>query len=209
MGALIPSHDDLDIINKLNDVFTAARLAKLRQHIHDTNDDVFANTRHLHRIAFRLRTYPSSARGRGRWFLFLRDLLSAQNKLDILTGIRNAVNDWDSTTRVGCVGIRFWARFKQGLSSDYDVEVLTDPRDANGQYWVTITMLCDHEIDPGDPGDPSGPGPDTGEQGPVHPALRAAPRRGSKKSAKKRKSKATVKKAARKASKKKTAKRRR
>ena len=71
-----------------------------------------------------------------------------------------------------CVGVHFWARFNtKPHPPDYEVEISPKHPDANGKFWMTITLLCDHEIDAGIPGDPSDPPADGGEHGPVHPRL--------------------------------------
>jgi hypothetical protein len=202
MGALIPNGNDAEVINELNSAFSGSQLAKLRRHIQNKHDDMFGGGRHLHRISYRLKVWPTSGnRAKGRWFIFLRDLVGAATQQKILKGIRDAVND------TSCAGIRFWARLDQGAPSDYDVEIVSEPADATGQHWVTITLLCDHEIDPSLPGDPSTPAPDNGEVSPPQPLV-AKPRRGppKKKSPKKSKKKAG-KKSSKKAGKKKSAKR--
>jgi hypothetical protein len=165
MGALIPNGNDAEVISQLNSVFTGRKLAKLRKHIKNKKDDVFHDQRALHRISHRLKIAPTSgAKARGRWYVFLRDLIGPDNQKKILKGIRDAVND------SSCEGIRFWARLDPGLTSGYDIEVVKDPADSSGQHWVTITMLCDHEIDPSEKGDPRTPPADPGEIDPPHPA---------------------------------------
>ena len=198
MGALIPNGNDAEVIGKLNSVFSGSNLAKLRKHIKVRNDDVFHGERNLHRVSHRLKIAPTSgARARGRWYVFLRDLIGADTQKKILKGIGDAVNDSK------CEGIRFWARLEPGIQKDYDAEIVADQADAAGRHWVTITMLCDHEIHPTLPGDPSTPPPDRGESGPQHPLTAsmtkpgAAKKKGTKKTAKKA-AKKTVKKAAKK-----------
>jgi hypothetical protein len=191
MGALIPNGNDAEVIDRLNSVFSGSNLAKLRKHIHGKKDDLFHGERNLHRISHRLKIAPTSGpKARGRWYVFLRDLIGADTQKKILKGIGDAVND--ST----CEGIRFWARLDPGIQKDYDVEVVADPADATGRHWVTVTMLCDHEIHPTLPGDASTPPPDSGEAGPQHPLAPPAP-------VKKITAKKTVKKAVRKGGKKK------
>jgi hypothetical protein len=162
VGDLIPSDDDIQIINKLDNRFTGARLAKIRAQI-AKGDDMFGPGRSLHRIAHRLKTYPTGNRGKGRWYVFLKRLLSPANRGDILGYLKGSVNDQD------CIGIRFWARFQAGMTSDYDVEFVQEADDGLGKHWVRITLLCDHEISPGEPGEPAAPGPDAGEMPPLHP----------------------------------------
>jgi hypothetical protein len=186
MGALIPNGNDAEVISQLNSVFTGPKLAKLRRHIRNTHDDVFGPTRHLARIAFRLKIAPAGNRGKGRWYVFLRDLIGPDNQKKILTGLRDAVAD------PTCVGIRFWARLDPAIGNGYDVEVVTEPADPNGQHWVAITMLCDHEINPALPGDPATPPPNPGEEPPTQPLVAATP------TAKKKTAKKAAKKAVRK-----------
>lgn len=200
MGALIPNGNDAEVISQLNSVFTGPSLAKLRRHIQNKHDDMFGDGRALHRISYRLKIWPTSGpRARGRWYVFLRDLVGATTKQKILDGIRDAVND---TT---CAGIRFWARLDPGAPRDYDVEVVADPADSTGHHWVSITLLCDHEIDPSLPGDPSTPPADPGEVSPPQPLAptERARRRAPKKKASKKSSKKAGKKAAKKTAKRK------
>ncbi len=189
MGALIPNGNDAEVISQLNSVFTGAKLAKLRRHIRNTRDDVFGPTRHLPRISYRLKIAPAGNRGKGRWYVFLRDLIGPGNQQKILKGLRDAVAD------PTCEGIRFWARLDPGIADGYDVEVVSEPADPDGRHWVTITMLCDHEINPSLPGDPATPPASPGEQPPAQPLVATA--RKAKKTAKK-----AVKKAVRKSYKK-------
>ncbi len=194
MGALIPNGNDTEVIKQLNEVFTGAKLAKLRKHIRNTGDDVFGPARHLPRISYRLKVAPISGnRAKGRWYVFLRDLIGPGNQQKILTALRDAVAD------PTCVGIRFWARLDPGIANGYDVEVVTEPADQDGQHWVTITMLCDHEINPALPGDPATPPANPGEQPPTQPAVATA----RKKKPAKKAAKKTVKKSYKKAAKKK------
>ena len=191
MGALIPNGNDAEVISQLNGVFTGAKLAKLRRHIGNRHDDMFDRGRALHRISHRLKIAPTSGnRAKGRWYVFLRDLIGPDNQQKILKGIRDAVND--ST----CVGIRFWARLDPGVANGYDVEVVSELADASGQHWVTITMLCDHEINPTLPGDPRTPPADPGEVSPPQPLVAATrkPRKPVKKAVKKPYKKAAKKK---------------
>jgi hypothetical protein len=183
VGDLIPSNDDIQIIDKLNNRFTGARLAKIRAQV-AKGDDMFGPSRSLHRIAHRLKTYPSGNRGKGRWYVFLKRLLSAGNRSKILGYLKVAVDDAD------CIGIRFWARFQAGMPSDYDVEFVQEADDSQGKHWVQITLLCDHEISPGENGEPAAPGPDNGEMPPLHPHETKAKKKPAKKkkSAKKAKS---------------------
>src|SRR4051794_33038554 len=102
MGGLIPNGNDAEVIDKLNATFQGAKLAKLRKHIQDNADDVFASSRHLHRISHRLKIFPTSGpRPKGRWYVFLRDLLGDANRTKILQALKDSVGDDPK-----CVGIR-------------------------------------------------------------------------------------------------------
>jgi hypothetical protein len=165
MGALIPNGNDAEVIDRLNTVFTGRKLKKLRKHIQDNGDDVFGSGRKLHRISHRLKIFPTSGdRPKGRWYVFLRDLIGDPNRVQILQAIKDAVND------PNCVGIHFWARFGDGIPAPgYKADITPKHPDAQGQYWITITLLCDHEVDPQLPGDSSKPPADAGEVGPEQP----------------------------------------
>jgi hypothetical protein len=206
MGGLIPNPNDAEVIDKLNAQFQGAKLQKLRDHIRGTADVFFADDRHLHRISHRLRIFPSSGdRPKGRWYVLLRDLIGDTNRKAILKALRDAVGN------PKCVGIHFWARFNTRSTpppiADYEVEVIQERPDTNGEFWVAITLLCDHEILASVQGDPSDPPEDPGEKRPVHP-IPLAPARRAKKQGKrpgygKKPVKKAPKKAARKAAKKK------
>jgi hypothetical protein len=183
MGGLIPNPNDADVIDKLNAHFHGAKLTKLRDHIRSKNDDFFARGRHLHRISHRLNIFPGTGSGhsrpKGRWYLFLRQLIGTTNQNKILDALRGFVGDnTNASDNLPCVGIRFWARFNPAPNPpDYDVEITQDLPDANGKFWATITLLCDHEINPGLPGDADDPTEDGGEKRPVHPIPLAPARR--------------------------------
>ena len=192
MGALLPNDNDGEVIDRLNKVFGKNGIKKVRAHIQSSGDDLFGSGRHLHRIAHRLKIFPNSGpRPKGRWYVFLRDLIGDQNRLQILQAIKGAVSD------PGCVGIHFWARFSPGIPAPgYKADISPKQPDAQGKFWITITLLCDHEIDPQVPGDANKPPADGGEAGPEQPDV-DPPAPVAKKAAKK-----TVKKAAKKAAKK-------
>ncbi|WP_375786308.1 hypothetical protein ACE10Z_01120 [Bradyrhizobium sp. Pha-3] len=193
MGALIPNPNDIEIVNKLNNRFGPAGLAALRSFMAGHNDDTFKASRHLHRISLRLGIFPTSGpMPRARWFKFLRDLLGKTvptNPAKIQKTIRDGVNDWNTTTNPpsGCVGIKFWAIYDPQLSQDYRVDVYQAPPDLAGQYWITITLVCQHEIDGAEPGIPDPTNADPGESGtpPPPPSLAPKAKRPGKNAAKK------------------------
>ena len=173
MGGLIPNPNDIEVITKLNDRFTGAELIALRRHMSANHDDMFNPARHLHRISYRLKIYPTSGtRPRARWFIFLRDLIGGQAARSIQSAIAAAVSDWDDNTNRGCVGIRFWAVYDPDLQTPPDYQANIDkPQqpDGNGQYWVSITLRCFQEIDAANPGIPDPTDADNGEHGPPQP----------------------------------------
>jgi hypothetical protein len=81
MGALIPigGGADAEIKGRLNAAFNDTNLVILRTVI--ANEDLFDNKHHLHRIAYRLGTYPIRTYpgddAKGKWFYFLKKILKA------------------------------------------------------------------------------------------------------------------------------------
>jgi hypothetical protein len=216
MGALIPNPNDIEILNRLNNRFGRAGLVALRSWMAASSDDTFNASRRLHRISLRLGIHPTSGpRPRARWFKFLKDLLGKTvpaNPGLLQTTIRDAVTDWDSATTRGCVGLKFWAVYDPASSQDYRVDVYRAPPDVDGQYWITITLVCRQEIDGNEAGIPDPSNADHGEHGtpppppslaPTKRARKASSRKSGKKTAKK--SKKTSKKTSKKAAKKKKA----
>jgi hypothetical protein len=209
VGGLIPNPNDMEVIDKLNARFSGAQLAALRLFMATSHDDTFNPSRHLHRISYRLKIYPTSGpRPRARWFVFLRDLIGAQVARSILAAIAAGVNDWDTSTTppTGCVGLRFWAIYDPTMTvpPDYVADIDRAQPDANGQYWITITLRCFQEIDPLNPGIPDPTTPDGGENGGPQPLIGAAKKRAKKAAAKssaRKASKKAVKRPSKKASK--------
>ena len=170
MGSLIPNPHDMEVIDKLNARFSGAGLDQLRTFMASHHDDTFNPSRHLHRISYRLKIYPTSGPNpRARWFVFLRDLIGGPVARSIQAAIAAGVNDWDTTTTppTGCVGIRFWAVYDPTMvvPPDYVAVIEQEPPDENGQYWKTITLRCYQQIDPHNPGIPDPTTPDNGENG--------------------------------------------
>jgi hypothetical protein len=208
MGALIPNPNDIEVLNKLNTRFGPKGMEKLRQFMADNEDDTFKASRNLHRVSYRLKIHPTSgSRPRARWFVFLKTLIGATNSNKIKSAIRDALNDWDSNAEppTGCVGIKFWAIYDPGLVQDYRADIYKAPPDAAGQYWVTITLVCNHEMDVNETGIPDPTTPDDGEKGtpPSLIGLSGRPlRQSAQKSSPKKASKKTAKHSAKKAGKK-------
>jgi hypothetical protein len=80
MGALIPlgGGADAEIKLHLNTAFNDANIAIVRGVV--ANEDLFDDRHHLHRIAYRLGTYPiktyTGDDAKGKWFYFLKKILA-------------------------------------------------------------------------------------------------------------------------------------
>ena len=205
MGALIPSPNDIEVLNKLNTRFGPKGMEKLRQFMADNGDDTFKASRNLHRISYRLKIHPTSgSKPKARWFVFLKTLIGATNSNKIKSAIRDALNDWDDSTAppTGCVGINFWAVYDPDLLQDYRADIYKAPPDSAGQYWVTITLVCNHEIDVNEPGIPDPITPDDGEKGTAPSLIGLSGKQSAQKSSLKKASKKTAKHSAKKVGKK-------
>lgn len=184
MGGLIPNPNDMEVVDGLNARFSGTKLQMLRNHIQNKNDDFFAHGRHLRRITWRLKIFPTSGnRPKGRWLTFLKDILPQSIHDQILTELRSAVGN-PAQINNNCVGVRFWAVYEPNLKNNYELVVETELPDANGQYWKSITLKCLQEIDPNVNGDPNDPPGDNGENGPPQPSFRRPPKGKRKKSVK-------------------------
>ena len=187
MGDLLPNGNDIDVINQLITRFTASPFSDLKHYISSSHDDfLWGNGKSLARASYRLGIWPTSGtKAKRRWFAFLRRILSHQNQLDIQAALKTAVEN----NAGNIVGVHFWAQFDSTIAQNtYVVQVTNEPADALGNVFLKITLLCDHEIAPGDAGDPD-PGPDPGETGPVHPVVEKAKKRKVKKPKKAKKAK--------------------
>lgn len=168
MGAALPNGNDLDVINQLNNTFTGASFARIRQYVASSGDDfLWGNNKRLSRAAFRLNIWPTGGAGNGprrRWFAFLGRILSKTNRDDIKRALKNAVQN--NTGNV--IGMHFWAQYDPNVAPNTYLVVVSDEPAGAGQIFRKITILTDHEIPVGDAGDPD-PGPDSNEKSPVHP----------------------------------------
>lgn len=204
MGVLLPNGNDIEVINQLNAQFSITGFRNIKTYMNGANDHfLWGNGKTLKRASYRLNIWPTSDnRSRARWFAFLnpgKRILSQQNHDDIQRAFQTAYQD------NSVVGMLFWAQFDANVPPNtYAVQTTRVPADNAGHFFVKVTLLCDHEIGPGENGDPD-PGPDQGETGPIHPVHRRRLRRRSR-AAKKTAAKKTAVKKAKKVSKAKKAK---
>jgi hypothetical protein len=79
MGSLIPvgGGADAEIKLRLNTAFDDSHIDTVRTKV--ANENIFGNDHHLHRVAYRLGTYPvrdySPDDAKGKWFYFLKKIL--------------------------------------------------------------------------------------------------------------------------------------
>jgi hypothetical protein len=194
MGDLLPNGNDIEVINQLTTRFTASPFSDLKRYVGSSGDDfLWSNRKSLARASFRLKIWPTSGtRAKRRWFAFLGRILSRQNKIDIQTALKTAIEN----TAGDIVGVHFWAQFDANIPHNtYAVQVTREAADAIGNVFLKITLLCDHEIPSTEAGDPD-PGPDPGETGPVHPLFKRAKKKKAKKKAHKAKGKKSIRKQA-------------
>jgi hypothetical protein len=83
MGSLIPigGGADAEITGRLNAAFNDSNIVIVRGKV--AGEDLFNDRHHLHRIAYRLGTYPIGNYGsddaKGKWFYFLKKILKDAN----------------------------------------------------------------------------------------------------------------------------------
>jgi hypothetical protein len=170
MGVLLPNGNDIEVINKLNRRFNDLAFSGLKDYVTNSGDDfLWGQQKTLHRASLRLKIHPTSGpRARGRWFAFLRTVLSDANRAAIKNAFQNAFQDTTGTI----VGMQFWAQFDPSVTpaGTYEVQVTDVPADNAGHLFKRVTLLCDHDIGGGLSPDPD-PGPDPGEDTslPVNP----------------------------------------
>lgn len=194
MGDLLPNGNDIDVINQLTVRFTASQFSELKNYVHSSRDDfLWGNGKSLARASYRLNIWPTSGtKAKRRWFAFLGRILSRQNRIDIQTALKTAVEN----SAGNIAGVHFWAQFDSTVPHNtYGVQVTREAADAAGNVFLKITLLCDHEI-PSTEGGDANPGADPGEIGPVHPFLKKPKKKkvNKAKKTKKAKGKKSVKK---------------
>ena len=144
MGSLIPigGGADAEIQNLLNAAFNASNIKIIRNKV--ANEDVLDGNHHLHRIAYRLGTYPIGNYGadnaKGKWFFFLKNILktAGHNGVSTAASIKKilayALNHATGSDKV----VRVVFRAIQG----------TDP---NAEHFVS--SASDVATEPGNPTD--------------------------------------------------------
>jgi hypothetical protein len=173
MGSLIPSGGDTNVINKLDNLFSGQKLAKLRAFVNGTDPQFFHPPRHLRRLSFRLKIWPDNLKG--RWFYLLKQLLpnTAQGGTTVAVVIRDALRDFVADPN--CTQVSFQVQpdvhgtLPNGI--DYRADVNPDPTALPGHaYAASVTLVCRTEIPQG-VNEPDPTTKDTGENGPDQPNI--------------------------------------
>jgi hypothetical protein len=130
MGSLIPigGGGDAEIKGRLNAAFNDTNLPILRGIV--ANENIFDGRHHLHRIAYRLGTYPTKTypgdNAKGKWFFFLKKIIK--------DATHNGVGTTDSIK-----AILLYALNNYGVK-----RVVFDARQGADTH-------ADHFVDPGNP----------------------------------------------------------
>jgi hypothetical protein len=106
MGGLIPigGGADAEIKGKLNAAFDDKNIAIVRSQM--AKENLFDGNHHLHRLAFRLGTYPvrtyqgESAKAQGKWFYFLKHTLKEPATKSIKAVLSYAMTNPKDVARV-------------------------------------------------------------------------------------------------------------
>jgi hypothetical protein len=173
MGGVIPSGHDLNVITKLDTLFSDPHLGNLRTFVQNADPGFFRHGRHLARISLRLKIWPDGIQG--RWYYFLKELLTnaqaAQNNTTVAEVIREALSLF--VADANCKQIGFHVMPDDGSLAagiNYRADITPDPNAPPAKaYNATIMLVCRQEI-PAGVHDPD-PGPDGGELPPVQPNL--------------------------------------
>jgi hypothetical protein len=132
MGSLIPigGGADAEIQNLLNTAFNATNIKIVRTKV--ANENLLDDNHHLHRIAYRLGTYPignyTGDDAKGKWFYFLKHILKSAKFNDVLTAksikmtLAYALRNATGTTKV----VRVVFRAIQGTDATADHFVAPD-----------------------------------------------------------------------------------
>lgn len=153
MGGIIPSGNDQNVIQKLDNRFSGAELGNLRAFAHGTDPGFFHPGRQLVRISYRLKIWPDGIQG--RWYYFLRILLTnaqaAQNGTTVAEVIREALRLFVADNN--CTHIGFHVRPDDGslpAGINYRADINPDPRAPPGRpYNASIELVCRVEIPAG------------------------------------------------------------
>jgi hypothetical protein len=195
MGALLPvgSGPDAEIVDRLNQLFSGAELATLRQH--NKKEKLFDTNHRLRRVAFRIGAYPSRDYGsddaKRKWFFFLHH--------EVPQGTQDAIKRilGDAMTRTSINAVKFSVEENSAASHPHLFPSNNEPlanylNAARNTYLVHLVVkgpMSDSAEDP--PGDND---QDGGEQPIAWPTL--AVRRPSYQSTKSGGAKKAAKKAA-------------
>jgi len=160
MGSLIPigGGADAEIQNLLNTAFNAANIKIVRTKV--ANENLLDDNHHLHRIAYRLGTYPignyTGDDAKGKWFYFLKNILKNAKHNGVLTAksikmtLAYALRNSTGTTKV----VRVVFRAIQGTdatadhyvapgnpTSDSDIAQLVDTTGT-----LSVVLVCPNSL---------------------------------------------------------------
>jgi hypothetical protein len=130
MGSLIPigGGADAEIKGRLNAAFNDTNIGIIRNVV--ANENIFDGRHHLHRVAYRLGTYPTKTypgdNAKGKWFFFLKTIIKE--------AMYNGISTADSIK-----AILSYALNTQGVK-----RVVFDARQG-------MDPNADHYVDPGNP----------------------------------------------------------
>jgi hypothetical protein len=133
MGSLIPigGGADAEIQNLLNAAFNASNIKIIRTKV--ANEDLLDGNHHLHRIAYRLGTYPIGNYGaddaKGKWFFFLKNILKTadHNGMSTAASIRKILAYALSHATGADKVVRVVFRAIQGIDSNAEHFVSSAP----------------------------------------------------------------------------------
>lgn len=154
MGMVLGSKADRQIISVLNNWFSSAGIAALRQH--HAQEDLFDNRHTLKRVACRLGAHPTNSTKAEKWYGLL-DFLPAATVAAIKNALEAALVNQD-----GCIdGVVFDVTLGAGQYSLYPTNATAPERIPTSatHYIYYLLLIC--------PGDYNGlavaaPGPDGG-----------------------------------------------
>ena len=148
MGSLIPigGGADAEIKGHLNAAFNPTNIAIVRSVV--AKEKLFDGNRRLHRLAYRLGTYPiktySGDAAKGKWFFFLKNILRQAQHNGISTA-RSVTSILSYATRPGSVVARvvFDAQQATDGNPDYYVQCISNPLVTNPINDADIACLVD------------------------------------------------------------------
>jgi hypothetical protein len=174
MGALLPvgSGPDAEIVDRLNKLFSGAKLAIIRNH-NKRREKLFQGNHRLRRVAFRIGAYPAqdyvADDAKRKWFYFLHHEITQATE----DAIKKILNDAMTNTSITAVAFSVEENSQAAHPHLYpsNTEPLANYLNATGNKYlvhlvVPAPMTDDAENPPGDND------PDPGEQPIDWPSLK-------------------------------------